>query len=212
MLPPYGIFCSSVNNRGVPRLCFFGLAGCVELLRAFSNTATAEVVRAVGAQGTIIGPTHAISAAFTSIKGAARRARRASPATHGDGNGVPGVEIDITGPVAPESSSIGRGLEGGTGVTTNGALEAEGSRARGDKNGDVISGGGKTQASVDTRHRYGQGGEGQLYGTVTGGHESIFGEEVRRYGDVLDALMREAVSVSFLIRRVASSFFLLSAL
>lgn len=183
------------------RLCFFGLAGYVELLHALSNTATAEVVRAVGAQGTIIGPTHAISAAFTSIKGAARRARRASPATHGDGNGVPGVEIEIRGPVASESSSIGRRLgdgTGGAGVATNGALEAEGSRALSDRNGDVISGGGKTQTSVDTRQRYGQGGGDRPNGTVSGGHESIFGEEIGRYGDVLDALMREAVSVSIL--------------
>lgn len=185
----------------------------------------------MGAQGTIIGPTHAISAAFTSIRGAARRARRASPATHGDvteaangnvnsngnGNGVPGVEIETRGPVAPGSSSVsttaesvGGRLGDGTGVTTNGALEEEGAGARGDRNGDVISGGGRTQASVDARQRYGQAGEDRLHGTVTGGHESIFGEEVGRYGGVLDALMREAVLVSIAVSYVAFVDYLLS--
>ncbi|CAN0474861.1 unnamed protein product, partial [Discosporangium mesarthrocarpum] len=47
--------------------------------------ATAEVARAVGVQGTIIGPTHAISAALTNLKGAARLVARSTAGGRGGG-------------------------------------------------------------------------------------------------------------------------------
>ena len=175
-----------------------------------AETATAEVVRAVGAQGTIIGPTHAISAALTSLKGAAaaRRARKTSlsptlaeSSKEGYGrDGVPRAATGaggkvVSGVIGAESSGVGGNSRNGIGGTGSAAAAESGARLRddGDSSGGIGSGSGDgaTSALMDA-----VADAERLYGLDAGGRGSIFGEEIGRYRDMLNALMREAVSVS----------------
>ncbi|CAM9975520.1 unnamed protein product, partial [Choristocarpus tenellus] len=56
-----------------------GVSQAVSVVASSAETASAGVARVVGAQGTtIIGPTHAISAALTNLKGAARLVARSA--------------------------------------------------------------------------------------------------------------------------------------
>ncbi|CAN0404531.1 unnamed protein product, partial [Laminaria digitata] len=120
-----------------------GVSQAVTSVATTAETATAGVVRAVGAQGTIIGPTHAISAALTSLKGAARRVRKASKTTNtsantnpntassdaaalsdanGDGNGSD--ESDVGNGIAAAAASVALRPEGSGGAAPAGAEEA----------------------------------------------------------------------------------------
>ncbi|CAN0028079.1 unnamed protein product, partial [Ectocarpus sp. 13 AM-2016] len=76
-----------------------GVSHAVTELATTAETATAGVARAVGVQGSIIGPTHAISAALTSLKGAARRVRKGASGNrhngHDSGSGGAGTAAAV---------------------------------------------------------------------------------------------------------------------
>lgn len=154
--------------------------------------ATAGVVRAVGGQGTIIGPTHAISAALTSLKGAARRVRR------GNGNG--NVTGDDGGGEAPGAAGAGLEAEepsvGGEGAATLPATENSNGAEGWGLGEDAGGGGGAAGGGVRRPEEEWRRPEDDDFAAWGGGWRgSVFGEEAGRYGVVLDAMMRGAVAV-----------------
>lgn len=174
------------------------------------TAATAGVVRAVGAQGSIIGPTHAISAALTTLKGAARRVRKASSSSSsghrgtgdagnggggGNGNGRGEVKEAMAREDAVEEEEDGED-GGGNGGTAAGEADAavggEGGRGPGE-----TAGGGYGSGSAEAVMRGGgapaaAGGADAAVGEWTG---SVFGQEAGRYGELLEAMVRGAVEV-----------------
>ena len=169
----------------------------------------------MGAQGSIIGPTHAISAALTSLKGAARRVRKASSSSSrhrnigdtGNGTGSSGrgglngairadaIEEEDEEEDEEEEDDSGNGDDGGrkgsaTAVEADAAVGGEGGRAP----GDVAVGGydGDSAAVEAGAAMRDGGGAAAEFGEWTG---SVFGQEAGRYNDMLEAMVRGAVEV-----------------
>lgn len=164
----------------------------------------------MGAQGSIIGPTHAISAALTSLKGAARRVRKASSSSRhrnigdtGNGTGSSGrgglngaIRADaIEEEDEEQEDGSGNGDDGGrkdsaTAVEADAAVGGEGGRAPGDV---AVGGHDGDSAAVEAGAAMRDGGGGAAeFGEWTG---SVFGQEAGRYNDMLEAMVRGAVEV-----------------
>lgn len=175
----------------------------------------------MGAQGTIIGPTRAISAALTSLKGAARRVRKASShppvssSTTTNSSTVDGGGSGTgSGSGSGEDGPGGRGAaEDRGGKPTSVAVSAKGD-VDGEGRGYLSGGGGKAAVAaggfVSVAVESGDGGAGggvfedggAIAAAVSEGREgSVFGEEARRYEIMLDAMVRGIVVVSYDARR-----------
>lgn len=167
----------------------------------WARAATAGVVRAVGAQGSIIGPTHAISAALTSLQGAARRVRKASSGHHS------GSTLDGGGRAA---AATGTGTASVTAMREDGIEEGEeGEEGEEEEEGTVAATGEQSDAAIREQVRGlgvggsgvgGQEGGGILPAVAAAGGVgewtgSVFGKEAGRYGAMLEAMMRGAVEV-----------------
>lgn len=149
--------------------------------------ATAGVARAVGVQGSIIGPTHAISAALTSLKGAARRVRKGASGNRNNGN---------------DSGSGGAGTAAAVMMVEEGEEEEEedggnGDDGRGEGVAGELEGGGGGYGGDSTAAREMGEAPPAAADTVVGGEleGSVFGEEARRYEVMLEAMLRGAVEV-----------------
>lgn len=191
------------------------LSRSLSSLFSFFLTATAGVVRAVGggAQTTIIGPTHAISAALTTLKGASRAARRvvrhasysgtgatttaggaggATPQTNpseeptsGEIGGVGGEGWNdlVDGMGREDEDMLGEGREGRAPLAA--AMEVEGVAP-------AVRGGGDNGVADEAEN-----GAGAASVEGSGVQEALFQEEAKRYGLMLDAMMQGAVAVRF---------------
>lgn len=164
----------------------------------------------MGAQGTIIGPTNAISAALTSLKGAARRVRKASSGHRGGtgdtDNGTGGGRGGLKGAMAGEDA-VGEGEEeehekeeeegngdgGGDGGTTVGGDGAAASWEGGRSPGEIAGGGYGGGSAPAAEASIGDGGTPTTAAAEWTG--SVFGQEAGRYEDVLEAMVRGAVEV-----------------
>ncbi|CBN76706.1 hypothetical protein Esi_0000_0496 [Ectocarpus siliculosus] len=155
-----------------------GVSHAVTELATTAETATAGVARAVGVQGSIIGPTHAISAALTSLKGAARRVRKGA-----SGNRNNGTDSGSGG--AGTAASMIVEEEGDGGVRDDGSDEGVAGEV------EVGDGGFVGDATTATEKREAPAAAD----TVVGGEfeGSVFGEEARRYEVMLEAMLRGAV-------------------
>ncbi|CAM9174230.1 unnamed protein product [Ectocarpus sp. 6 AP-2014] len=155
-----------------------GVSHAVTELATTAETATAGVARAVGVQGSIIGPTHAISAALTSLKGAARRVRKGASGNRNNGN---------------DSGS------GGAGTAASMIVEEEEDGGVRDDGGDegvageveVGDGGYVGDATTAAEKREAPAAADAVVGGEFEG--SVFGEEARRYEVMLEAMLRGAV-------------------
>ncbi|CAM9192731.1 unnamed protein product [Scytosiphon promiscuus] len=151
-----------------------GVSQAVNSAATTAETATAGVVRAVGSQSNIIGPTHAISAALTSLKGAARRVRKASTSSssassghrHGDGNGIDNL------------NGSGGNLDGGIGGDSGGGTAGTGMPLMATPEEGLDEGGGSTDIG-NSKNSYSQRDDDDVHG----GRE----EGSRRSGDAFDA-------------------------
>eukprot|EP00752_Nemacystus_decipiens_P007232 g6473.t1 len=179
-----------------------GVSQAVTSVATTAETATAGVVRAVGAQGSIIGPTHAISAALTSLKGAARRVRKASSSSsspslghRGTGsNGIGGVEGAMT---TREDDTDEEGeeeqeqeQEQGGGHADGGGGNGGGATTAAEIAGGGYGGAGGAAAAAEVEAEAAMRDGGAAIGEWTG---SVFGQEARRYGKILEAMVRGAV-------------------
>lgn len=181
------------------------------LTRSFP--ATAGVARAVGAQGSIIGPTHAISAALTSLKGAARRVRMASAAPS-----VPSSALSDHNDV----NRNGNGSGSGSGNDGENEYGADGSQ-RAAIDTAVLPASTAAMVPIERQQQQQQQheesaspDEGVMAEDGGGGEDGyvpsaaaavamvvgqsgdfVFEDEAGRYGMMLEAMMRGAVAVSF---------------
>lgn len=175
-------------------------------------------MRAVGSQSTIIGPTHAISAALTSLKGAARRVRKASSSSSarrdsrldGNLNGSGGDDFRVAASAATAAAAA-------AGISMTATAEEDVVNADGDKNGNEEDhsdfGDREEQVGGPRGKRGGGGGRGGEAGEAAGSRAaadaaaaaaaaavgewtgSVFGEEAQQYGVMLEAMIRGAVEV-----------------
>ncbi|CAN0145668.1 unnamed protein product [Ectocarpus sp. 12 AP-2014] len=165
-----------------------GVSQAVTELATTAETATAGVARAVGVQGSIIGPTHAISAALTSLKGAARRVRKGASGNRNNGNdsgsGGAGTAAAVMMVEEGEEGEEEKEEDGGNG--DDGRCEGVA--------GEVEGGGGGYIGDSTAAREMGEAPPAAADTVVGGEFEgSVFGEEARRYEVMLEAMLRVAV-------------------
>lgn len=153
------------------------------------------MVRAVGAQGTIIGPAHAITAALSSLKGAAWLVRRGSSSAVSGGDVVAAGAYDgrarqdgeMDAATAPrETSGVSTVVDGSVGENMSHRTEPE--TLQGDKSAASFFGGDEAGGVPVGAVR--DVAESVL---LTAGQGPVFGDEASRYGTMLESMLKTAV-------------------